>query len=309
MLIHHHPGRSGGASSEIGAVWLDLIAPTVDEIRQVEQACAVTLPTREELGSLELSSRIDVSDGVLRLGVPYFSHSDSTAQSPVGFLLLPRRVITIRYAVSPAFELAAARVSAAPSLTAAEALLTIIEAIVATNADRLEHVSAETGQLSLRIFGTARERGDTLRQALAELGHLEARLTRMRQSATGLQRLMLFLRDCHGHGMDRPLHQRADAIGKDLEVLAEFDSQLTDKLQFLLDAVLGFINIEQNDVIKILTIASVVSIPPMVLAGIWGMNFHNMPELQWPYGYAIALGVITLSAVLPLAWLRRRGWV
>ena len=308
MLIHHHPGRSG-PSSEAGAVWLDLIEPTSDEIQQVELACALVLPSREELGSLELSSRIDVVDGALRLSVPYFSHGDATTQSPVGFLLLPQRVITIRYAVSPAFELAAARVSDAQRLSPAEALLTIIEAIVATNADRLEHVSSETGQLSLRIFGRARERGDTLRQALAELGHLEGRLTRMRQSATGLQRLMLFLRDCHGHGMDRPLHLRAEAIGKDLEVLAEFDSQLTDKLQFLLDAVLGFINIEQNEVIKILTIASVVSIPPMVLAGIWGMNFQSMPELHWPYGYALALGVITLSALLPLAWLRRRGWV
>ncbi len=307
MLIQRHPARCGIADG--GAIWLDLIDPTPDEVHQVEQACALVLPTREDLGSIEVSSRIDVVDGVLRLGVPYFSHSDATAQSPVGFLLLPQRVITLRYAVSPAFELAAARIEEAHALTAAQALLTIIEAIVATSADRLEHVSAETGQLSSRIFGHAPEPGTTLRQALAELGHLEGRLTRMRQSATGLQRVVLFLRDCHSHGFDHALHQRAAAIGKDLEVLAEFDSQLTDKLQFLLDAVLGFINIEQNEVIKILTTVSVVSIPPMVLAGIWGMNFHNMPELHWPFGYAAALAVIALSALLPLAWLRRRGWV
>lgn len=308
MLINHRIGRSP-ANAPGNAVWVDLIEPDEAEIRAVEEACSITLPSREALAGIELSSRIGVRDGVLRLGVPYFSHGDDAPPSPLGFLLSSQRLITLRYASSPAFDLAAARVAAAPAMSASEVLIAILESAVATNADRLEHVSAEMGRLSSHVFARSHRRSNALRAALAEVGRLEGRLTRMRQSATGLQRIVLFLRDYRDDRVGHGLRPRIETIGKDLEVLAEFDSQLTDKLQFLLDAVLGFINIDQNEVIKILTVASVVSIPPMVLAGIWGMNFEHMPELHWPWGYGLALGVIALSAVAPLAWLKRRGWM
>lgn len=308
MLTRHTPGHAD-ADDAAAVVWYDLVEPTADEVRRVEQACGVTLPTRAALGSIELSNRIGVSDDVLRLVVPYFSHEDDAPPSPVGFLLTPHCLVTLRYAASPAFELAAARVAQAASTSAAGILLTILEASVATSADRLQHVSTETGQLSTRIFGLSHRRSGVLRRMLVEVGQQEGRLTRMRQSATGLQFIVLFLRDCNNAAFDKALLQRVAVVRKDLEVLAEFDSQLTDKLQFLLDAVLGFINIDQNDVIKVLTVASVVSIPPVILAGIWGMNFKNMPELNWPYGYALALVAIALSVVLPLLWFKRRGWM
>ena len=94
----------------------------------------------------------------------------------------------------------------------------------------------------------------------------------------------------------------------DVASLNEYEVHLTDKLQFLLDADLGFINVEQNDLFKVMTIWSVVGIPPVLFAGIWGMNFHYMPELSWHFGYPFALGTIVLSAVIPLAWFKWRGW-
>jgi len=308
MLTRRAPGHE---QVEAGAptVWYDLVDPTDEEIRGIERACEVTLPTRAALGSIELSSRIGVSDDVLRLVVPYFSHDDDAPPSPVCFLLAPHALVTLRYAASPAFDLAAMRVAQAPSTTAAGILVTILETAIATDADRLQRVSSETGQLSTRIFGLPHRRSGVLRRMLTEVGQQEGRLTRMRLSATGLQFIVLFLHDCGNPAFDKPLHQRLVAVRKDLDVLAGFDSQLTDKLQFLLDAVLGFINIDQNDVIKLLTVASVVSIPPVILAGIWGMNFRNMPELNWPHGYAFALGAILLSVALPLLWFKRRGWL
>ncbi len=96
--------------------------------------------------------------------------------------------------------------------------------------------------------------------------------------------------------------------GKDVQSLNDYEVHLTDKLQFLLDADLGFISTEQNDLFKVMTIWSVVGIPPVLLAGIWGMNFHFMPELGWHDGYPLALGSIVLSGIIPLMWFKRRGW-
>jgi magnesium transporter len=90
--------------------------------------------------------------------------------------------------------------------------------------------------------------------------------------------------------------------------LSDYETHLSDKVQFVLDAVLGYISIEQNDLFKVLTIVSVVGVPPTLLAGIWGMNFKNMPELSWAWGYPLSWLAIVLSAILPLVWFKRRGW-
>ena len=98
-------------------------------------------------------------------------------------------------------------------------------------------------------------------------------------------------------------------VRQDVASLSDYDAQLTNKVQFLLDATLGFINIEQNNGIKILTVVSVVGIPPTLIASMYGMNFKNMPELQWEYGYLYGIVMIVLSGVIPLLWFRKRGWI
>lgn len=107
----------------------------------------------------------------------------------------------------------------------------------------------------------------------------------------------------------RACARRIKLIQKDLASLTEFEQQMGDRIEFLLDSVLGLINMDQNEVMKVMAVASVVGIPPTVLVGIWGMNFAFMPELKWHDAYFWALGLIGLSMVLPLAWFRRRGWI
>ena len=109
--------------------------------------------------------------------------------------------------------------------------------------------------------------------------------------------------------LDHDGKARFRTLRRDITSLQEHQKQLADTVQFLLDATLGFISIQQNNVIKVLTIASVVGIPPTLLAGIWGMNFKNMPELSWPHAYLFAWIAIVLSGLLPLVWFRRRGWI
>ena len=102
--------------------------------------------------------------------------------------------------------------------------------------------------------------------------------------------------------------KRLEAVSKDVASLSDYETRLTDKIQLLLDAVLGFINIQQNELFKILTIVSVVGVPPTILVGIWGMNFKNMPELSWTFGYPLAWLAVIASGLLPLIWFKRRGW-
>jgi magnesium transporter len=141
-----------------------------------------------------------------------------------------------------------------------------------------------------------------------EIGDMGERMSYIRDTLLVLQRAMPFVIE-HGDGwMEPAVKVRLKMAAADVQSLNDYEVHLTDKLQFLLDADLGFINTEQNDLFKVMTIWSVAGIPPVLFAGIWGMNFHAMPELSWPLGYPMALGTILLSTVLPLLWFKFRGW-
>jgi magnesium transporter len=141
-----------------------------------------------------------------------------------------------------------------------------------------------------------------------EIGDMGERMSHIRDTLLVLQRAIPFLGE-HGDNMlEATLAARLKMAGSDVQSLNDYGVHLTDKLQFLLDAALGFINTEQNELFKVLTIASVAGIPPVLIAGIYGMNFHVMPELSWPHGYAYAWGLIILSTVLPVVWFKWRGW-
>jgi magnesium transporter len=123
-----------------------------------------------------------------------------------------------------------------------------------------------------------------------------------------LQRILPFAMENSKDWMGREIATRLRTAGQDLLSLTDFEVHLSNKVQFLLDAVLGFINTEQNDIFKVLTIVSVVGIPPTLIASMYGMNFRYMPELQWHLGYVWGLGLIALSAILPTVWFKWRGW-
>src|SRR6185437_16206288 len=194
--------------------------------------------------------------------------------------------------------------------------LVILEALVDYGADRLEELRAETLEISKRIFHKEMERAHRnitrtnrmLRQTLVEIGDIGERLSFVRETLLVLQRAMPFLIE-HGDGwIEPPVKARLKMAGNDVQSLNDYEVHLTDKIQFLLDAALGFINTEQNDLFKVLTIASVIGIPPTFIASMYGMNFHNMPEYSWAWGYEWGLGLIVLSTIIPIVWFKVRGW-
>ena len=310
--------NAGVDSAPEEAIWLDLLDPTEEEHAQAAAICGFRVPTREQLSEIESSSRISREGNVLYLSLPLTRRRQKDCRStPVGFVVAPQRLLTIRFLDYPSFDTYAKSVEAAPSaLSAADLLLGLLEAIVDRMADVLEYVGSELDQISARIFHadsthrSRRRNADTvLRGILRDVGRIGDMLSMLRDSLLGLSRMLLFLDDVIGNGSVPRNRTRLRTLSRDVHSLADFDSQVTNKVQFLLDATLGFINIDQNNGIRVLTVVSIIGIPPTLIASIYGMNFKNIPELNWSFGYFYALGLMVLSVVLPLIWFRMVRWI
>jgi magnesium transporter len=297
-------------------VWVDLCEPTPEEIKR---ACAygLNVPPRAELEEIEFSSRLKYEDGVFTISVPVTPHGpEGDITSPLGLVLNKDILVTVRFAHLHTFPGIIARVEKRDH-SAPEIFLMILEALVDYSADRLEDMRAQALAISNRIFhkdiSRKAERNETrmnrmLRDTLVEIGDMGERLSHTRDTLLVLQRALPFVAE-HGDGwMEPQVKARLKMAGNDVQSLNDYEVHLTDKIQFLLDADLGFINTAQNELFKVLTIASVVGIPPTFVASMYGMNFHNMPELSWAWGYEWGLFLIILSIVLPIAWFKWKGW-
>jgi magnesium transporter len=321
-LISH-----GGKTAQIGTtaegmpesvIWVDLLNPTNEEVTWTEENCGVRVPSRDDLSEIELSSRLAREGNSIYLSSPVIGkatieHADMT---PAGFIVAPQVLVTVRFEALPTFDIVAERLKHDKTLNTGMAVfIALMEAAVDRGADVLEHLAAAVDEVSRAVFrgnlrGSASSRTSdfTLRHALSKLGSLADRSSKARDVLLGIGRMATFTLDMCRDQLPDGFHDQLHAVSKDISSLSDYESHLSDKAQFLLDAVLGFITIEQNDIFKVLTIASVVGVPPTLLAGIWGMNFKFMPELSWTFGYPLAWVVIIASGVVPLIWFWKRGW-
>jgi len=306
--------RTFPAGDPSTAVWIDLVRPEPDEIETARRATGLRVQTEMQISEIESSSRLAFEDGAFYLSAPIGAVGADGDHSlmPIGFALSSRVLLTISFSTLPSIEAAAQQAATQPPKTAEEALLHIFEMIVDRAADHLEHAGAESDDLSRAAFHNDRQkrrRPAASSVTLRRVGELAHKTSRIRDALLGLGRIGAYLAEAKIEGAPRVNAARMKAIRTDIASLTEYESHLSNKLQFLLDATLGFINIEQNEIVKILTIASVVGIPPVLIAGIYGMNFRVMPELKWVFGYPMALALIVISGLLPLWWFRRRGWI
>jgi magnesium transporter len=277
------------------AVWIDLFQPSDEELARVKAATGLRVPTQHDIEEIESTSRLGFEGGAFYVSAPL-------SAGPAGFVVSAKVLLTVHYTALPELE------PIADLKSAEDAFLRLVERMVDRTADELERAGAEADGLSHRAFGE-HQKGATLSAALRRLGTVADRTSHLRDMLLGVGRLTAFVAESSIAGAPSLNARRLKAIRADVVSLTDYEAHLATKIQFLLDATLGFINIEQNDIVKTLTIASVVGIPPVLIAGIYGMNFHVMPELNWPYGYPFALGLIVVSALLPLIWFKRRGWI
>jgi magnesium transporter len=251
------------------------------------------------------------------MNMPAVSHLSGLdeAPSPVGFVLNERVLVTLRYAELRSFKEVAKQVDGATALTSIETFAAVIEAMIDVSADLLEGIAAELDGVSRSVFSTlgtksmATRSNDELRALLTSVGKAGAQLSRIRDSLLALHRIVPFVTHVKREWIAKPMRDRLEVSEADVISLNEYQGRLFETIQFLLDAVLGFISTKQNDIFQMLTVISIVGIPPTLVASIYGMNFKNMPELNWAWGYQWGLTLIVLSAVIPLVWFKWKKWI
>ena len=301
------------------ATWIDLEEPTKEEEQLVEKALGIAVPTRADMAEIEPSSRLYEQNGALFMTLSTLTgvEEDSPTTEPISFVLSGDHLVTVRYASPKPVRAFISHVEREPELTrdALTVLVRLLDAIIDRLADELEVLGAEIESLSKRVF--AREVSERripaplLTRLIGQLGRAQSLLARIRETAVSAVRLLSFLSGSErihspdsGFARDHVVSLQADA-----SALIDHSAFLAGNLQFLLDAALGLISVEQNAAMKLFSWAAFIFLPPTLIAGIFGMNFHYMPELDLHWGYAASLLAMLASAVLPLAYLRWRGWI
>ncbi len=325
VVLPEPHGRNAAAVAEPdnlrAAVWIDLLNPSPEEEHAVQTALSLEIPTREEMQEIESSSRIYREAEALFLTANFLYGVDGGeyGSTAITFVLTPEHLITVRYATPKAFVVFSARAQRVPGTLLASSdavMLHLFEQVVDRLADILERVGSDMDRASQSAFRSARAKGvkasrrdADLRETLLTLGQVGEVTTRASETLLGLSRILTFVGAEKGIAVRKENQALIKTLVRDVRSLVEHANFLNNKAQFLLDATLGIINVEQNAIIKTFTVASVALMPPTLIASIYGMNFRSMPELNWDWGYPMAIGLMLAAAILPVLYFRRKGWL
>ncbi len=326
MLVFHTANARIETSLDIakdalpqGTSWIDALNPDEKEIAFLERVLAIRVPTYDRLVEIESSSRLSAENDHIFLSLPLVLRSDDgmPRTTPVGFVLSREILLTLHFQNLKAFDTCSVKVTnASPGPQDGMGhFLTIIESIIDHVADILEHVGTDLDDISWRIFSEdaarrhePRKEGGNLRSVLRQVGRAGDLTAKISDSLLGMGRMIPYV-IANATGYLTPVaKRRLDSLSRDIASLNDYETHLTDKIQLLVDATLGFTNVEQNNVFRVLTVFSIIGIPPTFVASMYGMNFKTMPEYDWTYGYAYGLAVIALRAIIPAVWFKWRGW-
>lgn len=306
-----------GLTNLAAAIWIDLVEPSKAEEQAVEQAVGVGIPTREDMREIETSSQLyrEADASVMTIRVVKRDVSWIPALTDATFILTPRNLVTVRYVETKPFTMFRARAAKEIQLDSpAAAMIGIMETIVDRAADVLEEIGEDLDRTSQRVFDQTTGSNPTIVSAdlqaiIQQIGRRGDLASKVRESLRSLSRAVSFFRTVEREPTGPDLTIRTTTLRRDIQSLLEHTMFLASNTQFLLDSTLGLINIQQNAIIKIFSVAAVIFLPPTLIASIYGMNFEHMPELKWPFGYPAVLGLMVLSAVLPYRYAKRRGWL
>ena len=325
MLRAYGPGCDGSiveaklTSIPTTATWVDLEEPTEEEEKLVERCLRMDVPTEDEMAEIEPSSRLYEQGGALYMTVSilYGVEDGEPKTTPISFVLADNRLVTVRYATPKPVRAFSDHARRDPDLVrdAPTALIRMMDAMIDRLADELESVSGEMEQLSAHIFHKKMEErripAARLTALLTRIGRTQTLLTKIRYSTVSTIRMLSFLSGANrfNESSQSDVRHHLTSLSTDANSLSEHASFLSDNVTFLLDASLGLISIEQNAAMKLFSWAAIIFLPPTLIAGIFGMNFHYMPELDWRYGYPLSLAAMLASAIGPYLFLKWRGWI
>jgi magnesium transporter len=300
--------------------WIDAFRPDRKEIAFLERTLGIAVPTLEDLSVIETSSRLYRKKDSLFMSMPVIVRLTSgVAQtSPIGFVLTKGYVLTVRYKqMKPCENLHYAEVlETGRPADGPSAWITLVESFLDHCSDELEKITAGLDSLSETVFDQGADKSDRgpvqdakiLRRVLGAIADNGNTASKAGDMLLGMSRMLPFVASEAGSYLSSEQKAKIKSLSRDIASLNEYERSQAERVQFLLDATLGLTNIEQNNIFRILTVVSVIGIPPTLVASMYGMNFKNMPELEWHYGYAWGLALIFISALIPILWFKRRGW-
>lgn len=311
------------------AAWIDLLTPTYEELDRVGKAVELEMPSRDEMREIESTSRLYTEDGARFMTTTVLSRVDTENPEPaeITFILLDKRIITIRHTDSYSFRVFSLQLlNKHKNYSRDQIFLGLLETIVDRQADVLERFGAELDRLSKIVFvdrnekvptasttqpkGARAQKEETLREVIIDLGRTGDLISRQRDCLANLSRLLTFAgQEDLDSGTPSGMYTRLRPLSRDVGSLAEYAQFLSNKVNFMLDATLGLINIEQNQIVKIFTVASVIFMPPTLIASVYGMNFKHMPELDFPFFYPMVLTLMLTFIILPLVFFRKKRWI
>ena len=302
--------ESHQALANVQPVWVDLDAPTDEEKGWIAEHFGLTIPSDAVDDDLEESARFYEEDnGELHIRSDFLIDDGETARNVrVAFILHRNMLFSIHAEDLPVFRLLRLRARRIPALIgdAKDVLLKLYDADAEYSADALEGIYDSLEAVSARVL---RQNVDdkAAGEALSAIARQEDLNGRIRRNVMDTRRAVSFMMRSRLLGAEQ--FEEARQILRDIDSLDSHSTFLFDKINFLMNATVGFININQNKIIKIFSVASVALLPPTLIASIYGMNFKAIPELDWRYGYVYAIGLMIASVAAPFIYFRRKGWL
>jgi magnesium transporter len=296
------------------AIWFDLNQPTQVEDKLVEGIVGISVPTREEMQEIEVTSRLYVEKGARYMTATLMCQSDTDMPktTAVTFILSGHRLITVRYDEPRPFMIVGTKLGRVcpAGVNGESVLMELLDAVIDRAADILERIGAEVDRVSHDIFEPEVDQKLSHQEILKSIGRKGDLTSKVRESLVSIGRVLLYLaNEADSMRWAKETRSQLRGMQRDVQSLSDHASYLSSKITFVLDALLGVVNIEQNNIIKIFSIAAVVLMPPTLVASIYGMNFRHMPELEWEYGYPIAIILMLLAAALPYFIFKWKNWL
>jgi len=319
MIIAYLPVVSGlervtvspGESIPATAVWIDLFQPTHEEKSAAARIVGVDIPAREDIASIETSERLYEAPGgvVMTALLPIAARIPDPELSSVTFVLTSRRLVTLRYGEPKSIELCSRKVQKSPNMphSGCGVLFVLLDIVVDRCADVMEAAAAQFDATSMQVFeeGLSWRKSASYMTAIREQGRIGLTVARMHDVLSSLTRLSLFL-SLHNQkvALNDDQKEACQAFTRDIHSIKEHADALDGKLSFLLDATVGLVNLEQNQIIKIVSVLAVIFLPPTLIASVYGMNFSEMPGLRWIYGYPFSIFLMVFSVAATFLYFR-----
>lgn len=310
--------RSNASALPPDTVWLDLLDPEDWEIDLAQSLFGFTLPEREALSSLQLSDGYFERDGRLFMVISMVKEHQSKRLklSPVGMLLSDRYLATLRYDKDVPVEAMVTQLAQQTGSlgSAQDLLIALMDKSITVTAEKFDRLTGHLESVTDDVFRDSDiDQQDSPERHLAailkRIGHAQNDVSKLHLTSLTTARLLEFLAGTDRLAGDRKCISQISSMAEDARALNQHSSFLANNIAFLLDANLGVVSLRQNVVMKVISIVSLVLMPPTLIAGIYGMNFLHMPELQWPFGYVAALIAMLIAAIAPYQFFKRKGWL